>query len=52
LAGVFVVRGDLDEIPEIKAAKEEFLVLQDFALHSEGKMIDSDASMSLMSGRA
>ena len=51
LAGVFVVRGDLDEIPEIKAAKEEFLVLQDFALDSEGKLIDSDAHMSLMSGR-
>ena len=51
LAGLFVVRGDLDEISEIKAAKEEFLVLQDFALDSEGKMIDSEASMSLMSGR-
>lgn len=51
LAGVFVVRGDLDEIPEIKAAKEEFLVLQDFALDGEGKLIDSDAHMSLMSGR-
>jgi FtsP/CotA-like multicopper oxidase with cupredoxin domain len=51
LAGLFVVRGDLDEIPEIKAAKEEFLVLQDFALDNEGKMIDSSAHMSLMSGR-
>ncbi|MGC9524722.1 MAG: multicopper oxidase family protein [Limnospira sp.] len=30
LAGLFVVRGKLDEIPEVKAAKEEFLVLQDF----------------------
>ena len=51
LAGVFVVRGEFDEIPQIKAAKEEFLVLQDFALDSEGKMIDSSAHMSLMSGR-
>ncbi|MEI6379367.1 MAG: multicopper oxidase family protein [Cyanobacteriota bacterium ELA615] len=32
LAGLFIVRGELDEIPEIKAAKEKFLVLQDFAI--------------------
>ena len=51
LAGLFVVRGDLDEIPEIKAAKEEFLVLQDFALDDgEGNMI-SEAHMSIMAGR-
>ena len=37
LAGLFVVRGELDEIPEIKAAQEEFLVLQDFALRSINK---------------
>jgi FtsP/CotA-like multicopper oxidase with cupredoxin domain len=30
LAGLFVVRGELDEIPEIQAAHEEFLVLKDF----------------------
>lgn len=30
LAGLFVIRGELDDIPEVKAAKEEFLVLQDF----------------------
>ncbi|MBE9202753.1 multicopper oxidase family protein [Synechocystis salina LEGE 06099] len=30
LAGLFIVRGELDEIPEIKAAKEVFLVLKDF----------------------
>ncbi len=41
LAGLFVVRGELDEIPEIKAAKEEFLVLQDFALDSEGRLMSS-----------
>ncbi|MDJ0799697.1 MAG: multicopper oxidase domain-containing protein, partial [Calothrix sp. MO_167.B12] len=51
LAGLFVVRGDLDEIPEIKAAKEEFLVLQDFALDGEGRLIDSSAHMSIMTGR-
>jgi FtsP/CotA-like multicopper oxidase with cupredoxin domain len=51
LAGLFVVRGELDKIPEIKAAKEEFLVLQDFALDYEGKLINSSAHMSLMLGR-
>jgi len=38
LAGLFVIRGELDEIPEVKAAKEEFLVLQDFdAAGSSGR---------------
>jgi FtsP/CotA-like multicopper oxidase with cupredoxin domain len=32
LAGIIVVRGDLDDIPEIAAAQEEFLLLQDFAV--------------------
>jgi FtsP/CotA-like multicopper oxidase with cupredoxin domain len=50
LAGLFVVRGELDEIPEIKAAKEEFLVLQDFALDGEGRLMSS-AHMSMMTGR-
>ncbi|MEO0759491.1 MAG: multicopper oxidase family protein [Cyanobacteria bacterium J06648_16] len=31
LAGAFVVRGELDEIPEIQQAEEAVLVLQDFA---------------------
>ncbi len=50
LAGLFIVRGELDEIPEIKAAKEEFLVLQDFALDKDGKPMASK-HMSLMAGR-
>ena len=50
LAGLFVVRGELDEIPEIKAAKEEFLVLQDFALDDDGRLMGS-SHMSLMAGR-
>jgi FtsP/CotA-like multicopper oxidase with cupredoxin domain len=36
LAGLFVVRGELDQIPEIKAAREEFLVLKDFAFDRSG----------------
>ena len=44
LAGLFIVRGELDEIPEIKVAQEEFLVLQDFSLDERG----SPMHMSLM----
>lgn len=50
LAGLFIVRGELDEIPEIKAAKEEFIVLQDFALDASGR-IQSPNHMELMMGR-
>lgn len=50
LAGLFVIRGKLDEIPAIKSAKEEFIVLQDFALDDNGKLTDS-RMMSLMMGR-
>ncbi|MDJ0682419.1 MAG: multicopper oxidase family protein [Xenococcaceae cyanobacterium MO_167.B52] len=50
LAGLFIVRGKEDEIPEIKAAKEEFLVLQDFSLDERGRPLSS-MHMSLMMGR-
>ncbi|MEB3884706.1 multicopper oxidase family protein [Lyngbya sp. CCY1209] len=50
LAGLFVVRGELDEIPEIKAASEQFLVLQDFALDQQGKLLP-EQSLSIMTGR-
>ena len=50
LAGLFIVRGELDEIPELKAAQEEFLVLQDFSLNEDGRRTNS-AHMSLMMGR-
>lgn len=36
LAGVFVVRGELDQVPEIAAAPESSLVLQDFDLNADG----------------
>ncbi|MGB3294398.1 MAG: multicopper oxidase family protein [Phormidesmis sp.] len=51
LAGLFIVRGELDEIPEIKAAKEEFLVLKDFALDGNGNIFDT-GHMAAMTGRA
>ncbi len=38
LGGVFVVRGTLDEIPEIRAASETFLVLKDFAIDADGNV--------------
>jgi FtsP/CotA-like multicopper oxidase with cupredoxin domain len=50
LAGLFIVRGELDEIPEIQAAKEEFIVLQDFALDASGR-IQSPNHMEIMMGR-
>lgn len=50
LAGLFVVRGDLDDIPEIKAAQEQFLVLQDFDLNANGQ-INPPNPMALMMGR-
>lgn len=50
LAGLFVVRGELDEIPEIKAAQEEFLVLKDYALDRSGN-IPNPGHMAQMTGR-
>lgn len=50
LAGLFIVRGELDEIPEIQAAKEEFLVLKDFDLDESGRII-SPNHMAMMLGR-
>lgn len=50
LGGIFVVRGALDTIPEIQAAKEEFLFLKDFALDANGK-IPAPGHMDLMRGR-
>ena len=50
LAGLLIIRGELDEIPEIKAAKEEFLVLQDFGLDGNGN-IQPPNHMTMMMGR-
>lgn len=50
LAGLFVIRGELDEIPEVKAASEQFLVLQDFALDQGGNLLPSQ-QLSIMTGR-
>lgn len=50
LGGIFVVRGELDDIPEIRAAREEFLFLKDFALDANGQ-IPAPGHMDLMRGR-
>ncbi len=50
LAGLFIVRGELDEIPEIQAAQEEFLLLKDFELDRNGRIIQP-SPMVQMTGR-
>ena len=49
LAGLFIVRGDLDDIPEVKAAKETALVLKDLALDRRGN-IPNPGHMAQMTG--
>jgi FtsP/CotA-like multicopper oxidase with cupredoxin domain len=38
LGGPFLIRGKLDEIPEIQAAQEQILFLKDFALDANGRI--------------
>lgn len=50
LAGVFIVRGELDQIPEIASAPEYLAVLQDFKLDRNGVPVEPSA-MEQMTGR-
>ena len=55
LAGIIVVRGALDEMPEIAAAQEEFFLLQDFAppdtdRHHMNLMAGREGSLRLVNG--
>lgn len=50
LAGVFIVRGELDQIPEIANAAESVLVLQDFDLTDGGLPVEPGV-MERMAGR-
>ena len=50
LAGLLVVRGELDDIPEVAAAKEHFLVLKDWALDRRGEVLEPSL-MQRMTGR-
>ncbi len=50
LAGVLVVRGELDAIPEVRDTPEHFLVLQDFDLYANG-LVREPNPMERMQGR-
>jgi len=50
LAAPFIIRGDLDSIPEVAAAREHVLILQDFELGSDGRPADPGMS-AMMFGR-
>ena len=50
LAGVFIVRGELDRIPEMLATPESMVVLQDFDLDAAGQPRDP-SPMERMNGR-
>jgi FtsP/CotA-like multicopper oxidase with cupredoxin domain len=51
LAGLLIVRGELDDIPEIRDADEEFLVLKDFGLDANGDLLTPDPTPQIMQGR-
>jgi FtsP/CotA-like multicopper oxidase with cupredoxin domain len=50
LGGQFLIRGGLDDIPEVKAAQEAFLFLKDFALDGRGRLLPPQ-HMAFMLGR-
>ena len=50
LAGLLVVHGELDDIPELAAANEHFLVLKDWALDRNGEILEP-SMMQRMAGR-
>jgi FtsP/CotA-like multicopper oxidase with cupredoxin domain len=51
LAGLLIVRGPLDEVPELQEASEEFLVLKDFGLDEEGNLLTPDPTIRIKQGR-
>lgn len=51
LAGLLIVRGELDLIPEIQAAQEMFLVFKDFDLGNEGQILPPNRMEQRMQGR-
>jgi FtsP/CotA-like multicopper oxidase with cupredoxin domain len=51
LAGLLIVRGELDDIAEIRDADEEFLVLKDFGLDANGDLLTPDPTPQTMQGR-
>ena len=55
LGGILVVRGALDDIPEVKQAKEEFVFLKDFDLDGRssrmGRMMGREGSTVTVNGK-
>src|SRR6516164_9772011 len=51
LVGLLIVRGELDEIPEIRDGDEEFLVLKDFGFDANGELLTPDPTPRIMQGR-
>ena len=51
LAGLLIVRGPLDDVPEIQEAHEEFLVLKDFGLDADSNLLTPDPTPQIMQGR-
>jgi FtsP/CotA-like multicopper oxidase with cupredoxin domain len=51
LAGLLIVRGEMDDIPEIRDANEEFLVLKDFGLDANGNLLTADPTPQIVQGR-
>ncbi|HHO58105.1 MAG TPA: multicopper oxidase family protein, partial [Oceanithermus profundus] len=49
MAGLFVVRGELDEVPEVAAAREQFAVLKDFEV--AGGRVPPPSPMEFVRGR-
>jgi FtsP/CotA-like multicopper oxidase with cupredoxin domain len=50
LAAPFVIRGEIDAIPEVAAADESILVLQDFEIDGSGRVVEPSMPQ-LMHGR-
>ena len=50
LAAPFVIRGEIDSVPEVAAADERILVLQDFGLAADGSVVEPSMP-DLMHGR-
>ncbi len=40
LAGIILVRGDFDDLPEVRATPEKLMVFQDFDLGADGQLIE------------
>ena len=52
LGGLFIIRGELDQIPEVQAASERFLFLKDFAIAANDPLLGQHGHpMAHMGGR-